>query len=49
MLAIIILLLGDNTLGLKLHMFGTVALWISAALTMLTGYFYFKKGLKYFN
>jgi len=50
MLAIIILLLGDNPIfGYNLKTFGQVALWLSAALTVLTGYFYFKKGLKYFN
>jgi cardiolipin synthase len=49
MIAIILLLLGNNILGINLSIVGNTVLWLSAFLTVVTGYFYFRQGLKYFK
>ncbi|MEQ9115606.1 MAG: CDP-alcohol phosphatidyltransferase family protein, partial [Rickettsiales bacterium] len=48
MLALFILILGNNSFkDLDLEYLGNVVLWISATLTVFTGYIYFKKSLKH--
>ncbi|MBS0236417.1 MAG: CDP-diacylglycerol--glycerol-3-phosphate 3-phosphatidyltransferase [Proteobacteria bacterium] len=50
MVAIVILLLGDEILGVPhIGQVGRIAIWIAALLTLVTGYAYLKKGLQHIN
>lgn len=48
MIAIIILILGENLIGIS-HMdeIGQIAIWVAAILTLVTGYAYFREGFKH--
>jgi CDP-diacylglycerol--glycerol-3-phosphate 3-phosphatidyltransferase len=49
MVALFVLLLGSKGSGFKyLDMLGKILLWISAILTLITGYSYFEASKKYF-
>lgn len=47
MIAIIILLLGNEILGKYAETLGLTSLWIAAILTLISGFFYFAEGLKH--
>lgn len=47
MVAIIILLLGEEILGTNFELFGLTALWLAAGLTLISGFFYFAEGVKH--
>ena len=50
MVAIIILLLGEETTGIPYtNLVGKISIWIAAILTVVTGYEYLKQGIKYFD
>ncbi|MFN7095300.1 MAG: CDP-alcohol phosphatidyltransferase family protein, partial [Burkholderiales bacterium] len=50
MTAIFLLLLGAKGSGLAfVHILGTIALWIAAILTIITGYVYFRAGLTHMS
>lgn len=49
MIAIIILLLGKEGTGISYaEEIGNIAIWLAAALTVITGYAYLKEGIKHF-
>lgn len=48
MISIIVILLGEETTGIRyINEFGHILLWITAGLTLFTGYIYFKEGFRY--
>jgi CDP-diacylglycerol--glycerol-3-phosphate 3-phosphatidyltransferase len=50
MIAIIILLLGEDITGIPYtDILGKIAIWIAAALTVITGYAYFREAIKNLN
>ena len=49
MVAIIILLLGEKTTGIPYSdLIGKISIWLTAILTVITGYEYLKQGMKDF-
>jgi len=50
MFALLLLILGNNGIEeLELESFGNLVLWLSAFLTVISGYVYFRESLKYIN
>ena len=50
MIAIIILLLGEETTGIPYtNLIGKISIWLAAVLTVITGYEYLRQGIKYFD
>jgi cardiolipin synthase (CMP-forming) len=50
MIAIIILLLGEETTGIPYtNLIGKISIWIAAILTVVTGYEYLRQGIRNFN
>lgn len=47
MIAITILLLGNEVLGDNAEMLGLATLWMAAVMTLLSGFFYFVEGMKH--